>query len=289
MTDILIGTSGYDHPELKGSFYPAELPRKEFLPFYSHIFNALEINSTFYGMPTKERMLSFWERSEGRVMFSVKATRVLTHEIDRQWQDRALDFRQAVSGLAEKNVLATVLLQFPESFHYTPENRWYLASLLKAFKGLPAVVEFRHREWIKESVFEGIEKRGTGIVFCDMPQLKNLPDGFSLATPFIGSNAYIRFHGRNASGWYTGGDSSRETHRYDYDYSENELLSFLPVIRKAQSEGKTVQLYFNNHPKGTGFKNALQLQKLLNEHGLESGILDAHLQRETGESHAHKF
>ena len=50
---------------------------------------------------------------------------------------------------------------------------------------------------IRESVFEGLEMRKTGIVFCDMPQLKNLPDGTVMKTPFIGSNAYIRLHGRN--------------------------------------------------------------------------------------------
>lgn len=261
--NILIGTSGYDHPELKGSFYPEKLARKDFLQFYSTKFNALEINSTFYGMPTAERMLSFWERSDGRVKFSVKATRVLTHEIDRTWKERAAEFIKAVSSILEKNCLSAVLVQFPESFHYNTENRFYLSDLLKAFSGLPVVVEFRHRDWIRESVFEGLEKRGAGIVFCDMPRLKNLPDGFSAKTPFIGPNAYIRLHGRNANGWYTGGESSKETSRYDYEYSEDELRAFLPVIEGACAEGKTVQLYFNNHPKGTGFKNALQLKEML--------------------------
>ncbi len=265
MTEILIGTSGYDHPELKGSFYPADLPRKDFLEFYSTRFNALEINSTFYGMPTAERMLSFYERSEGRVKFSVKACRLLTHEVKQDWFLQAQAFRTAVLPLLEKNVLSTVLVQFPESFHYTDNNRFYLSALIKAFDELPVVIEFRHRSWIRESVFAGLEERKAGIVFCDMPPLKNLPDGFTLGTPFIGTNAYIRLHGRNQSGWYVsveddgnGGDRPR----YNYEYSESELKTFLPVIKKAQEEGRTVQMFFNNHPKGTGFKNALQMKKL---------------------------
>ncbi|MBQ0051052.1 MAG: DUF72 domain-containing protein [Treponema sp.] len=266
MSEILIGTSGYDHPELKGSFYPMDLPRKDFLSFYSTKFNALEINSTFYGMPNAQRMLSFYERSEGRVKFSVKLTRVLTHEIDSKWKENAREFLLAMDPIAEKDVLSTVLIQFPEGFHYTPENRIYLANLLAELKPLPAVVEFRRSDWIRPSVFEGLAQRESSIVFCDMPALKNLPDGKTLGTPFIGKNAYIRLHGRNAAGWYAGGgNSSKETVRYDYEYSESELKSFLPIIRTAQKEGRTVHMYFNNHPKGTGFMNALMMKGLVGE------------------------
>ena len=259
---IFIGTSGYDHPELKGSFYPPDLPRKDFLAYYSTKFNALELNSTFYGMPTAERMLSFYERSEGRLKFSVKINRQLTHEISRQWQNHAEEFTQAMSPLLKKNVLLSILIQFPESFHYTEQNRFYLAALLKKMEPLPCVVEFRHREWIKESVFAGLLSRGAGIVFCDMPQLKNLPDGFAACTPFIGKNAYIRLHGRNLSRWYVDSEPGEETHRYDYEYSLQELQSFVPIVKKALSEEKLVQLYFNNHPKGTGFKNAMEFMEL---------------------------
>lgn len=59
MAEILIGTSGYDHPELRGSFYPIDLPRKDFLEFYSTKFNALELNSSFYGMPDEKRIMFF--------------------------------------------------------------------------------------------------------------------------------------------------------------------------------------------------------------------------------------
>ena len=85
MNKILIGTSGYDYPEWKGVFYPDNLARKDFLLFYSTKFNALELNSTFYSMPTFERMERFIKRSEGRVNFSVKAHRLLTHEISSLW------------------------------------------------------------------------------------------------------------------------------------------------------------------------------------------------------------
>lgn len=265
MSDLLIGTSGYDYPEWKGVFYPEDLKRKDFLIFYATQFNALELNNTFYNMPTAERMLSFYERSEGKLSFSVKANRLLTHEIGTDWQVVAKDFRAALKPLNEKECLSAVLFQFPESFHYTNDNRIYLAKLIAEFDGFPVMVEFRHKEWIRESVFEGLEKRKAGIVFCDMPQLKNLPDGIVMKTPFIGSNAYIRLHGRNEGVWYQTGESPNGSARYCYDYSDEELAQFIPIIKAAGREGKKVQVYFNNHPNGSGAKNGLKLKEMVAE------------------------
>lgn len=267
---MLIGTSGYDYPELKGIFYPADMPRKDFLPYYASIFNALELNSTFYGMPTAERMISFYERAQNPdFKFCVKANQLLTHQIDKNWKNYAADFKSAVLPLLEKNALADILVQFPESFHYTPENRFYLSDLINELKDFPTVIEFRHKEWIRDSVLEGLNKRNTGIVFCDMPQLKNLPNGMthekSARLPFIGDTAYIRFHGRNNNAWYAQEGSVPHMERYNYEYSEDELKSFIPVIRTAEQMGKKVQMYFNNHPNGNGFKNAMLLMELLRE------------------------
>ena len=263
MSDLLIGTSGYDYPEWKGVFYPQDLKRKDFLSYYATQFNALELNNTFYNMPTAEHLYSFYERSEGRLQFSVKANRLLTHEIDSIWLTTAEDFKTALTPLQEKGCLSAVLFQLPERFHYTNDNRIYLAHLIQKFEGFPILVEFRHREWIKESVFEGLEKRNAGIVFCDMPQLKNLPDGSVTKTPFIGNNAYIRLHGRNANAWYAASESPNGSTRYCYDYSENELSQFVPIIKAAVREGKKVQVYFNNHPNGSGAKNGLKLKEMI--------------------------
>ena len=278
MKNILIGTSGYDYPEWKGVFYPLDLKRADFLKYYASQFNALELNNTFYNMPTAERLLSYYERSEGKLKFSIKANRLLTHEIAFNWQTVAADLKLALTPLLNKDCLSALLFQFPESFHYSNNNRVYLAKVIQAFDGFPVVIEFRHRDWIRESVFDGLEKRKTGIVFCDMPmcvstnvnnfykangplagrmpQLKNLPDGTLLKTPFIGNTAYIRLHGRNSSSGYC------------YDYSDEELKSFVPIINAAVQEGKKVQIYFNNHPSGSGAKNALYLKSILAFQGL---------------------
>ena len=99
MDNILIGTSGYDYPEWKGVFYPPEVKRADFLSYYATQFNAVELNNTFYNMPTADRLLSFYERSEGKLEFSIKANRLLTHEIAPSWTNAAEDFRTALLPL----------------------------------------------------------------------------------------------------------------------------------------------------------------------------------------------
>nr|MCR4900375.1 DUF72 domain-containing protein [Treponema sp.] len=230
-------------------------------------FNALELNNTFYNMPTAEKLLSFYERANGSLNFSIKANRLLTHEITTQWETAAQDFKNAIKPVYEKNKLSALLFQFPQSFHYTNDNRIYLSKLIQYFEGYPVMIEFRHTEWIKASVFEGLEKLNVGLVFCDMPQLKYLPDGKALNSPFIGSNAYIRLHGRNEKAWYAEPQNNTNVQnasaRYLYDYSEQELQNFVPVIIQAKASGKTIQLYFNNHPNGNGPKNAVTLKAML--------------------------
>ena len=244
MNEVLIGTSGYDYPEWKGVFYPENLPRKDFLSYYSTKFNALELNYSFYSMPKKEQMNEFLLRSEEKIQFSVKANRLLTHEINSNWKTVAKDFMQTADVLRQKEKLCAVLFQFPQSFHYTPQNRFYLADLITEFNGFPAVIEFRHKEWIRQSVFEGLEQRNASVAFCDMPALKALPamnGDEKIYSQFIGPVAYIRMHGRNADAWYCNDafslnknsaqknvpDRTNGSARYDYDYSDEELTKLL--------------------------------------------------------------
>ena len=267
--EALIGTSGYDYPEWKGIFYPQDLKRKDFLSYYATQFNALEVNNTFYNMPTADRLLSFWERSEGKLQFSVKANRMLTHEVGPAWELDASLFLHAVSTLANKSCLCAVLFQFPQSFHYTPENRVYLSKLIDAFGSLPVVIEFRHVEWIRESVLEGLQSRGVGLCYCDMPELTYLPnnalDERAVPESVKSPSFYLRLHGRNADAWYASDNSPNGSSRYTYDYTDQELSEFVPVIQNVILTGRQPIVFFNNHPNGSGARNAKKLCELLKE------------------------
>lgn len=279
MQSLLIGTSGYDYPEWRGKFYPENLKRKDFLEYYSSVFNALELNSTFYNPPTSERMKNFLERSGGRIFLSVKASRLLTHEITRSWKNIADEIKAALLPVLSKNLLSAVLFQFPQSFHYTVQNRFYLSSLLAEFQDFLPQVEFRNREWLRESVFEGIIKRNSSLVLCDMPEMKNLPgkmleseaenqnqkfeNDAKTQFPFLGKNAYLRLHGRNSNAWYSHSPENNGSSRYDYEYQEGELKEFVPVVKNILGSGKNVQIFFNNHPNGSGARNAKKLREML--------------------------
>lgn len=263
MSNILIGTSGYDYPEWKNVFYPSNLKRPDFLPYYSTIFNTLELNYSFYSMPTLKQMISFYDRTQGKIQFTLKANSSLTHYITPTWKDNVKLFQNASSYLLEKNSLANILFQFPQSFHYTNQNRVYLANLLQEFSVFPSVIEFRHNSWYKNSVFQGLQQYNSSLVFCDMPRISNLPQSITNFEQIdVNFNTfYLRLHGRNAENWYD--QSTNNAARYTYSYSDDELQSLLPIIKKASNKSKLKQIFFNNHPNGAAPKNAISLKGLL--------------------------
>ena len=132
MGELYIGTSGYDYPEWKGGFYPESLARTKFLEHYATQFNSLELNGTYYKMPTPDQMQNMITRTDSKVKFTVKAFQGLTHAPDKsQYQLLVGEFKKALEPLQNANQLLCTLLQFPESFHYEKAERVYLDALLK--------------------------------------------------------------------------------------------------------------------------------------------------------------
>ena len=259
MAELYIGTSGYDYPEWKGLFYPETVKRADFLSYYATQFNALELNGTYYKMPTSEQMHSMITRTGGKVQFSVKAFQGLTHAADKsQYRQFAAVFKKALEPLQQDNVLLCSLLQFPESFRYEKDERIYLDALLKELSGIPLVVEMRNTQWQNDQVYNALRQRLTGWCITDNPALKNL---MKLDFQITGSIAYLRFHGRNAEMWYKGSSVTR----YDYLYNDTELQSFVKPIKYLLMNVKIVQLFFNNHAKAQAVVNAKKLELLLKQ------------------------
>ena len=256
---IVCGTCGYDYPEWRGVFYPDGMDRKDFIAFYASKFTALEVNYSYYQMPTEYQFRSMLERTERKILFSIKAPQLFTHDIRDTWEQDVLRFRAALLPLLNADVLSAVLFQFPQSFHYTPVNRIYLSKLLTTFPDIPKVVEFRHTEWLTERVYEGLNTRSTGICVCDMPHLKALPVFVPVVT---GNTGYIRFHGRNGDKWYSS-DGNNGSARYKYLYTEKELQEYIPVIQQMAENVKIVHVFFNNHPDGGAAVNARMVNEML--------------------------
>jgi len=259
MSELYIGTSGYDYPEWKGLFYPEKTARAKFLEYYSTQFNSLELNGTYYRMPTSAQMQNMITRTSGKVKFTVKAFQDLTHAADKSnFLPFVSEFKTALEPLLADNVLLCALLQFPQSFHYEKDQRVYLDLLLNELKDLPVVIEMRNTQWQTDHVYNALRQRNIGWCITDNPSLKNLPKLEYITTSDI---AYIRFHGRNSQMWYKGDNKTR----YDYFYNDTELETFINPIKELLKHTKTVQLFFNNHPESQATVNAKKIEMLLKE------------------------
>lgn len=253
--NLYIGTSGYDYDDWKGIFYDTDIKKKDRLKAYAEAFQALELNYTYYAMPDKKNINAMIKASNGKLLFSVKANRVLTHAPENV-EDNAALFKKAIINLSKERLLAAVLFQFPYSFHYTAENRKHLGKLLGLFGELPCCVEFRNDEWSGQSVISGLKKRSVALCSTDMPDLPGLSPGFDLHTAEF---SYLRLHGRNKDSWWDGDNVSR----YDYLYSHKEIESIAIRVNNLAMRTNDVFIYFNNHRKGNAVINAKELKERL--------------------------
>lgn len=257
MSNIMIGTSGYSYDDWKGNFYPDKCRQTDFLEYYSRHFEVLELNFSYYRIPDAGQCTRMINNSGGRVEFVIKAFRQLTHDISKtSITETAPLFIKGISPFVESGNLGAVLLQFPQSFHYTTENRIYLKALIDRLRPLPISVEFRQKEWLRDSVYETLNSLGVGFVCVDEPRMPSLIPPIVISTS---SQGYVRFHGRNSEKWY-GTDS---TSRYDYLYSKDELMEWLPKILKLAEKTEKMYVFFNNHAKAQAITNAKMLINLL--------------------------
>lgn len=260
MSELLIGTSGYDYREWKGIFYPEKTARTKFLEYYATQFNSLELNGTYYRMPTPAQMQNMITRTNGKVKFSVKAHQDITHAADKsRYQPLVKEFKTALEPLQNANRLLCALMQFPESFHYEKDQRVYLDNLLKELTDTPVIVEMRNAKWQNDQVYTALRQRQVGWCITDNPAIPNLPKLEYTTTSHI---AYLRFHGRNTKMWYKGDNTTR----YDHLYTDPELVTFINPIKELLTHAKIVQLFFNNHAKSQATINAKKLEMLLKEY-----------------------
>lgn len=257
MSQILIGTSGYYYDDWKEIFYPADLKKEDYLSFFAEHFDVVELNFSYYRIPSIRQSGHMLEKARGRLEFVIKAFRQITHEIsDGSINEILPQFLEGIRPFFETGKLGAILLQFPQGFRYIPDNRLYLKSLLEALSEYPVCVEFRHKEWLKTSVYQSLKEIGAGIVCVDEPPLPSLIPPMAMATSKIG---YIRFHGRNKQHWYKG----NSTTRYDYLYTQEELKAWGPKIRDLSSKTDKLYIFFNNHAKSQSVTNAKMLINLI--------------------------
>jgi uncharacterized protein YecE (DUF72 family) len=250
----VVGTSGYSFADWVGTFYPAGTQSRDMFDVYVQHFSAVELNFTYYRMPSARTLASLDRRSPDGFEFWVKANRKITHEQDRSV---AGEFIENLGPLREAGKLAGVLMQFPQSFHRTVANRRYLAAALEDFRPLRPAVEFRHASWDRPETVEGLRERGATLVVPDAPPIRSLYRPEPTATSRF---AYLRLHSRNPDKWYAG-----SAERYDYSYSERELRELVENWSSVEQSVDKVYALFNNCHHGQAADNARTFRRLLSQ------------------------
>lgn len=239
--------------------YPKGLPAGRRLGYLAQYFNTVEINSTFYAIPPRERTARWAEQMADRpdFRFTCKAVRTLTHE--KRYDPSAADqFKIAMAPLAESGKLGAVLVQFPWFFDNTTDNRARIARIAQDLAGLPLVLELRHRSFFQDPVYRFLRQAGLGLANIDLPASRTHPPPLALALEPV---AYFRFHGRNSRAWFDPKSGRDET--YNYLYTKEELQPWVERIQAVSHQTSAIFVITNNHYRGQAAANALDLMLML--------------------------
>ena len=234
-----VGTSGWHYQHWRDKFYPLDLKTPGWLDFYSRSFTTVELNNSFYHLPTEKAFATWKDTTPPGFIFSVKVSRFITHmKRLKNTAEPLANFMSRAQLLEEK--MGPLLYQLPPSMK---RNEQMLEDFLKTLpQGQRHVFEFRDESWLADEVFQLLRHYHAGFCIFDMPQL---------TTPMIATTdfAYIRFHG--------------STLLYGGNYSEGELKGWAHRITGLGVEA--VYAYFNNDAEGFAIRNALVLEHLLEE------------------------
>ncbi len=261
---IKVGTSGFSFDDWKEVIYPSRLRKEDWLRYYERElgFNVLEVNFTYYTLPSPRSLEGMSNKTSEHFQFVVKAYREMTHQIRDKENHAFIDNRQtfkkflySLKPLIDEGKLGCILAQFPYSFFPNKENMGYLKRFKELMGDIPLIVEFRNRQWHKERTLQFLKEQEMGYCIVDEPKLPQLMPFNPAATSPIG---YFRFHGRNPN-WFNVPASVR----YDYLYGEEELREFIFPIKMIASKTEKVFVFFNNCHAGSAVKNATMLIRLL--------------------------
>lgn len=296
MAQILVGTASWSDPSLtdSGLFYPADVATPAGrLAYYAERFPIVEVDTSYYGIPTVRSSLQWAERTPREFIFDVKAFRLFTqHQTDPRVLPK--DVRRALGPTSRKNLyykdlpaelrdelwqqfqlgleplrragkLGVVLFQFPPWFMPSGVQFDHIRECQAKLAGTQIALEFRNRTWFEgdrpERVWQFLRDNCLAHVVVDEPQgfSSSVPQLWEATCPAI---AVVRLHGRNRDTWEQKGlKSSGE--RFNYLYGEDELKGLAEEIRELARQVKSVHVLFNNNRDDYAQRNAARLLDLV--------------------------
>lgn len=271
MAKYYIGTAGWSYKDWVPNFYPKNQSGGfDWLQFYSHYFNCVEVNSTYYTY-LSSRIVEGWVKKVSDVedfIFHIKLHQDFTHK--RKYDEQNIKaVRYNLDLLKKSERLGGLLIQFPYSFAFDDVSVQHIQKIKDIFSDISCFVEVRHSSWRNNRALEFFKQNDLTLCTIDQPQIGQ-------AIPFepivTNDKAYIRFHGRNVEAWKKslsnfGKEQSYEeqSSRYSYLYSPGELIEIAQKIKSIESKVKEVNVIMNNHPQGDAVANAFELIHLLEE------------------------
>lgn len=245
MKEICIGTSGYNYSHWRDNvFYPKGLPQNKYLEFYCTRFNSVELNVTFYRLPSSKAFEGWDRKTPEDFKFAVKGNRYITHiKRLKDTKEPLRNFSENLAPLRKKT--GCILWQLPPSFKVNVEMlKHFTRNLekLKFTKSLRHAFEFRNEGWFTEKVYRVLRDSNLCLCIADLP---NAPNVEVLTADFI----YIRFHGARA--------------RYSSNYSDRELKVAAAKAKKWLKSRKALYAFFNNDAYGYAPKNAVSFREFI--------------------------
>jgi uncharacterized protein YecE (DUF72 family) len=291
--EIRIGITSWTEPTLiaGGHFYPLWASFAEArLNYYSSQFPIVEVDSSYYGLPTEKTSGLWVERTPDNFIFDIKAFRLFTQHptspavLPKEIRDALTDdikakkslyyrdlppevadklwkcFDDALLPLDSAGKLGVVLFQFPPWFYPGNEQREFIRQCQEKLGQYRLAIEFRHNSWLNERNYERtfafLRERKLSYVCVDEPQgMKNSVPPVAEATSDLG---IVRFHGRNTALWEKG--SGEASGRFDYLYSDDELKEWVPRIQALREKTRYLHVLFNNCYDDKAVRNARQMR-----------------------------
>jgi uncharacterized protein YecE (DUF72 family) len=294
---VLIGTASWTDKSLidSGLFYPPLVKTaEERLRYYASQFPLVEVDSSYYALPSGRNAMLWSSRIPEGFLFNVKAFRLFTQDqtppdalpkdirdvlgpvekknlyyrdLPEELMDELWDrFREAIRPLRHDGKLGVVLFQFPPWFVYRESSLEHILTCQRHLPGIPLAIEFRNKSWFeadrRAAVFDFERQHGLAHVVADEPQ------GFASSIPALwevtASIAVVRLHGRNVATWDAKGLPSA-AERFKYLYSDAELDELASHVGSLARSAGQVHVLFNNNYGNYAQRNAHDLMERLQD------------------------
>lgn len=285
---VYIGTASWTDPGFIQDWYPKKMKREDMLPWYAERFNMVEVNSTFYGVPKLTTIEKWAAQTPEEFIFDIKLPKLFswhqqdyaslpnevkgTAQVDHRGNVKRTaelvealgEFTlQTLAPLEKASKLGVLLLQLSPAFSPRHNRISDIAPILRMFRR-PVAIEFRNHDWLLGErlgqTLNFLSQSGAIFVNLDAPtgsHFTMMPKVSAVTNPQI---AYLRAHGRNASG-YLHGRSVAE--RFDYEYGEEELQEIKNRVLEMKKEAGHVHVVFNNNRSNFAPRAAEQLKKII--------------------------